>query len=270
MSERPLQGRRIAITRSETQALGLMNRLRGLGAVPIVCPTIAFAPPLDFKALDAAIARLESYDWVILTSANAVRALVSRLTDRGLKVGALGRGWVAAIGPATAAELEKHGLTPDFLPTEFVAETLARQIGVASGQRVLVPSSDLAREALSDGLRARGAIVDDVVAYRTVPGEGVPRLAELLQSRALDAVTFASPSSLRNLLAGLAERGTGRSAALTLLGSVSVVCIGPVTARAARAEGVRVDAIADEQSEQGIVDAILVLFGGSKVTSRGE
>jgi uroporphyrinogen-III synthase len=267
MADQPLQGRRIAITRSDSQASGLVTRLRGLGAVPIVCPTIAFAPPLDFTALDAAIDRLESYDWVILTSANAVRALVNRIVERGKKESALGRSWIGAIGPATAAELEKHGLTPDFLPTDYVAEALARQIGVASGQRVLVPGSDLGRDGLVTGLRERGAIVDDVVAYRTVPGEGIPRLVELLHSRALDAITFASPSSVRNLLGGMAYRGLDRAAALSLLSSVSVVCIGPVTARAARADGARVDAIANEQSEQGIVDAILTLFGGSRVSS---
>ena len=164
----PLWRRRIVVTRAREQASALAEQLRAAGAVPIEYPAIAFAPPADLAPLDAALDELGSYNWIVFTSANGVRFVAQRLSQLGRDTAELRHASLAAIGPATAAELERHGLRSTFTPTEFVAEAVVEQIGEVQGQRILLPRADIAREALADGLRARGARVDNVVAYRTV------------------------------------------------------------------------------------------------------
>src|SRR5206468_9533891 len=159
MQERPLQGKRIVVTRPEEQSAGLIDRLRRLGAEPIACPAIAIVPPADFAPLDAAIARLPEYDWLIVTSANGVHALLDRIAVLGESPVALAHLTIGAIGPATAEALVKHGLSASFIPTAYVAESILAEIGDVAGQRILLPRADIAREALAVGLRARGAAV---------------------------------------------------------------------------------------------------------------
>src|SRR5689334_12810379 len=171
MITRPLQGKRIVVTRPEAQAGGLAARLRELGAEPIVCPAIAIAPPADYAPLDAAIARMAEYDWLLVTSANGVRALLGRMAQLGRDAQALRDLRVGAIGPATAQALAEHGLEASFVPSAYVAEAILDQIGDVAGRRILLPRADIAREALAAGLRAKGALVDEIAAYRTVPGD---------------------------------------------------------------------------------------------------
>ncbi len=260
MHERPLQGKRIVVTRAMDQAGGLLERLRALGAEPIACPAIAIAPPDDFAPLDAAIARLADYDWLIVTSANGVRALVGRMAELGQQLTPLRQLRIGAIGPATAEVLAEHGLAPGFVPTAYVAEAILAEIGDVAGQRILLPRADIAREALAVGLRAKGAIVDEVAAYRTIPGSGARTLAGLLRAHAVDAITFTSSSTVRYTLEGLQAAGLGRPEARTLLEGVAVVCIGPVTAATARAEGLHVDTIARTYTTDGLVEALIDRF----------
>src|SRR5438128_1418971 len=125
----PLRGVRIAVTRAGEQASDLVDRLQALGAEAIKCPAIAIAPLEDFTRLDQAILHLEEYQWVIFTSANGVQAFVSRLLGKGGSLETLRSRWVGAIGPATAAALEKAGCKVDFMPDTFVAEAIVEQIG---------------------------------------------------------------------------------------------------------------------------------------------
>jgi uroporphyrinogen III methyltransferase/synthase len=192
MYERPLEGKRIVITRPEAQSGGLAMRLRELGAEPIACPAIAIAPPADYAALDAAIGGLDRYDWLIVTSANGVRALLGRMAELGREIAPLRRLSIGAIGPATARALEEHGLRAGFMPTAFVAEAILDEIGDVAGQRILLPRADIAREALAVGLRAKGALVDEIAAYRTIPGDGARELVAQLQRQEIDAITFTS------------------------------------------------------------------------------
>jgi uroporphyrinogen-III synthase len=260
MNERPLLGKRIVVTRAEDQAAGLLERLRALGAEPVACPAIAIAPPEDFAPLDAAIARLADYDWLIVTSANGVRALLGRMAELGQDPTPLRQLTIGAIGPATAEALAEHGLAPGFVPTTYVAEAILAEIGDVAGQRILLPRADIAREALAVGLRAKGAIVDEVAAYRTIPGGGARTLAGLLRAHAVDAITFTSSSTVRYTLEGLQVAGMGRPEARTLLEGVTVVCIGPVTAATAREAGLHVDAIARTYTTEGLVEALVERF----------
>jgi uroporphyrinogen III methyltransferase / synthase len=229
----PLAGRRIVITRPEPDAAPLAARLEALGAVPIVVPTIRieFADPAP---LDAALSNLRAYDWIIFTSRNGVEAVFRRTQ-------AISGPRVAAIGRATATELERRGVRPDAIPDEFVAEAILEKLGPVSGKRILLPRSEIARRAIADDLRQDGAVVDDIPVYHTLPENGKrPDLT------GVDAVTFTSSSTVKNFIA-----------AGPVPAGAKVVCIGPVTARTAREHGLEVTEVAGEYNEDGLVAALL-------------
>ncbi|HEU5103379.1 MAG TPA: uroporphyrinogen-III synthase [Roseiflexaceae bacterium] len=260
METEPLKGKCIAVTRAEEQSAGLLARLRELGADPIACPAIAFAPPEDFAPLDAAIGSLERYDWLIVSSANGARALLDRMAALGRRSDELVGLTIGAIGPATAEALAEHGLQAAFVPTAYVAEAILAEIGDLAGKRVLLPRADIARETLAAGLRTRGATVDEIAAYRTVPGSGAKALAAVLRAGALDAITFTSSSTVRYLLDGLEQAGISRTDARVLLAETAIVCIGPITAATANDEGLSVDAVAREYTAEGVVEALVEWF----------
>lgn len=250
----PLAGRRIAITRPREQAAALADRLAALGASVILLPAIRIAPLEDPAALDAAIARLRSYDWLIFTSVNGAHAMAERLA-------ALGRGWaerglarVAAIGPATAQALAEAGVTVDLTPDEYVAEGILDGLGLVAGQRMLLARADIARRSLADGLRLRGAEVDEVAAYRTIPQPVAPDLIQrMLDTERVDAITFTSSSTVRGLLAGLAASGRDPH---TALHGVALAAIGPITAATLREHGLEPTLIATEYTMPGLVAAL--------------
>lgn len=255
----PLQGRRIVVTRAREQAAGLVERLRELGAEPLECPAISIAPLEDYALLDAAATRLDSYDWVIFTSVNGVRAFLSRLSATGKDVRDLCARGIAAIGPATARELRAIGCAPAFVPDTYVAEAIIEQLEDVQGRRILLPRADIARQALATGLRERGATVDEVAAYRTVHA-GDASLAASLSGGSVDAVTFTSSSTVRYTVEGMVEAGLDRARAVEMLNGAAVVCIGPVTAATALELGLRVSAVADEYTTDGLVGALVALF----------
>lgn len=234
-----LQGRRIVITRPAEKARRLAERLRSLGAVPIEFPTVRIEPA-EAGPLDAALRGLDGFDWIVFTSANGVDAVFARLAAAGKDARDVGRRKVAAIGPVTARALKEHDIVPSLVPAEFVAEAILEALGEVRGKRFLLPRADIAREALAVGLTQRGAVVTEVAAYRTVGVSGPPP-----DLSGADAVTFTSSSTVRHFLASGAAVGTAK-----------VVCIGPVTAATARELGLTVDAVADEYTEDGLIQAL--------------
>jgi uroporphyrinogen-III synthase len=153
---------------------------------------------------------------------------------------------VAAIGPATAAALQQRGVRVDLTPGEYRAEAILDAIGDVAGQRILLPRADIARPDLALGLAARGAAVDEVVAYRTILA--IPSQAVFESLRAgVDVITFTSSSTVRNFVALTAGMGYG---------DPLIACIGPVTAAAARDLGLRVDVTAEEYTIEGLVEAL--------------
>jgi uroporphyrinogen-III synthase len=246
----PLSGKRVVVTRPAGQAASLARLLVERGAVPIACPAIQIAPMPSHAALDAALARLATYDWVVFTSANGVRAVWERLSPEQSETLAGRR--VAAIGPATAQALARHGVTPAFVPAEYVAEAIVPGLGEVRGQRVLLPRAELAREALAQQLSALGADVHEIAAYRTVPAQpGAAALAELRAG--VDAVTFTSSSTVAFFSRLLATQGIG-------LGRAAVACIGPITAGTAREAGWPVDVVAAVYTAAGLVEALELYF----------
>jgi uroporphyrinogen-III synthase len=223
------------VTRPAGQSASLAERLRAAGAIVIEMPTVTIAPPEDLAALDGALARLDTYDWLVLTSPNGAAALGSRRNRKAPRL--------AVIGPATADALRDHGWTAPWMPTRPNGSALAAELPVRSGDAVLLLRSDLADRALQTALEARGARVDDVVAYRTVP-----RTEPLSELPDADAIVFMSPSAidgLLNALGGDASRLAGKE----------IVAAGPTTARHAQTRGL--DAIeADHPTAEAIVDAL--------------
>ena len=261
---RPLFGKRVLVTRAREQAGSTAALLREHGADPVVVPTIAIRTPENQGPLIEAIAALRAgaYAWVAFTSANGVERTWEGLSAQGADARAFGVAKLAAVGPATAAALERHGLRADVMAREFRGEGLADAMLVAipSGPpapRVLLARAARARDMLPEALRAAGCRVDVVAVYEThtPSGETVSALARALDGGSLDAATFTSSSTVDNFCDLLGAR------APELLRRVRVASIGPVTTDAARARGVRIDVTAREYTVSGLVQALAESYG---------
>jgi uroporphyrinogen III methyltransferase / synthase len=172
----------VLVTRTLEQSAALAGPLEALGAEVIAMPVIEIADPIDGAPLEQALDDLETYDWLVLTSVNAVKRLFARLSARGLVATDLLRGIkVAVVGSATASALHARGIEPDLVPTDFRAEGLIdefREAGTGPGTRVLIPRAAEAREVLPEALVAMGAQVDAVDLYRLVPAKSDPCVVE--------------------------------------------------------------------------------------------
>lgn len=254
---RPLFGRRIVVTRPRAQAGELAAAFEELGARVDLVPAIAIVPATDPAPLDAALDRLPSYGWIVFTSANGVRLFFERLAARGRDVRELVAARIAAIGPETAAELERRLVRPAVVPSDYRAEGLLDVLPDAEvrGRRVLVPRAAGARAILPDTLRARGAVVDEVTTYAAVrpPDADVEGLTAALQAGAVDAITFTSSSTVRHFAELIGSEGMR---ALAAGPRPLVACIGPVTADTARELGLRVDVVAPTYTAAALARAV--------------
>jgi uroporphyrinogen III methyltransferase / synthase len=248
---RPLAGKRIVVTRARAQASALSARLRDLGAEVIEMPAIRIEP-LDPAQLHAALDRLTDFDWVMFTSQNAVELVWQAMRGKGLDARSLGRTRVAAIGRATADALLERGLAADVVPEQFVAESLVeslRRREDVAGRRVLLARAAGARDVLPDGLRALGAIVDEIPIYRTVlDGERAATVATQLNGGEIDFVTLTSSSTAQFFVEAVGADAAKRT---------PVASIGPVTSKTARSLGLRVDIEAIEATIAGLVEALV-------------
>lgn len=254
----PLFGRRVLVTRSAAQTGPLADALAAAGAVPVRLPLIELEPPADWGPLDACLDRLADYDAVLFTSANAVRFTVRRAAERGIQPAALDV-TVICVGPRTAEAALAEGLKVHRVPERrFDAEGVLEVVGAElspEGRRFLIPRSELAREVLPDGLRQKGAVVDAVTAYRNVPAPvDAEALCAELVSGGLDALTFASPSTVRRFASLLTE--PARAAVARCV----VAAIGPVTARALEREGFPPDVLPERSDGNALVDALAYHF----------
>ena len=247
---RSAMGRRVLVTRAAAQADSLVERLRALNAQVVRLPTIEIKP-LEGEPIDRAIRRLADgrYDIVALTSVNGVIQLWNAMRRSGLDARALASVRVAAIGSETARVLAERGINADVVPTEFTSAALAAKLTIDDlrGKRVLLARAAQAGRRLSDSLRDAGAEVDDVALYDiATPPADRDALAEL--QRGVDVVTLTSPSTARGLVELVGD--------LVDLDSLHTVCIGPVTAEAARQLGFRVVASAETHTIEGLVQAV--------------
>jgi len=249
-----LRGKRVLVTRAAGQNAKLSAALAARGAIPVEFPTIRIAPPADFSPLDDAIARLDTFDWLVLTSVNGVIHFWLRLRAAKKSAADLRLLKIAAVGPATATELRKLGVRVDHIPPKHVAESLLETLPVSAGERVLYPTSHIARPVLAEGLRQKGVSVQRVTAYRTEPVTAAGNLPEILPT--LDVLTFTSASTARNFVALL----HGNTPA-TAIGDAVVACIGPIAADAARSAGLPVHIVPQTFTIAGMVSALIDYFG---------
>lgn len=255
--QRPLFGKRVLVTRSRTQAGVLSTLLGDYGAEAIELPTIDIVPLKDTSDLKAIVGQLGEYDWVIFTSTNGVDAFFSSLYETGRDARAFGDVKIAAIGPATASALTRQGIIPDLVPKTYTTTAIVEaldSVGIRNAS-VLLPRADIAPDSLANGLRNLGANLREVDAYRTITPTGASAIArKVLASGTIDALTFTSSSTVRNLVS-LLDGDT------TMLNACRVISIGPVTSDTAREFGVRVDTEAKEHTIPGLVKATVELIG---------
>lgn len=251
---RLLIGRRVIVTHSRDSADEIRGELSRaaellvmLGASVVERAAIEIVPPSDTAALDRALAELDSYDWVVFTSRHAVDAVATRVHTFPSSTRRM------VIGPQTLAALERYGLGPAVTPPRAIASAIPDALGDVRGKRILLPRSDLARPELPAVLREHGALVDEVIAYRTVAGAGAEAIVSALALGDADAVTFSSGSAVQAVVSAGGARlpEVWRSRARP-----RVVCIGPVTAAAAAAADLPVDAVAEQHDSAGLVSAV--------------
>ncbi|MBI3129553.1 MAG: uroporphyrinogen-III synthase [Candidatus Tectomicrobia bacterium] len=261
--KRPLAGRRIVVTRPAGQAGSFASLLEEMGAEPVVAPLVEIGPPEDWAPLDAAIGRLNCYHWVIFTSANGVIYFAERLAAAGKDAGAVpSRSRIMAIGPATAKAVEASLCRrADAMPAQFVAEGILALLNGEDmrGKRVLIPRAAEAREILPDTLRERGAEVDVVHAYRTLPAppEASESLRRELAGGRIDMVAFTSSSTVWSF-----ARALGSAFLREHRGRFKVASIGPVTTGTARELGLDPEVEAGESTTPGLAGAIAAFYAG--------
>ena len=251
--DKPLFGKRVLVTRSREQASVLSEKLENLGAEAWEYPTIKIQEPDDLAALDNAVAHAGDYSWIIFTSVNGVKAFFQRLKAQKLDIRTLKDAKICAIGPKTAEALEDRGLLVDVMPEVFRAEAVIEALKdrIQTGDKVLLPRADLARQVLVDSLQQLGADVHEVIAYQTVLADETDTqlLLEKLQAGEIHVVTFTSSSTVTNFLKLIGDHRD-------LLQGITMACIGPVTAETAEKNGLHVDICAEQYTIDGLVNAI--------------
>ncbi len=260
---RPLSGKRILVTRPRAQAPELAGRLAALGGEAIEAPAIRIVPPDDPQPLDDACAMVASFAWIVFTSANAVDAFLERLTAGGWGAAALEGVRICAVGPATGARIERYGLAVALTPSVHRGEGVSEALGAGRdlhGTRILLPRADIAGPLLPDALRAAGAEVTEVTAYRTVAAAGWPgdTVRGMLRRQRIDAVTFTSASAVRGVVQSL-----GAAQSVELLRPTVVAAIGPVTAGAARKLGMETTVMPSTCTTRALAQALADYFAGA-------
>jgi uroporphyrinogen III methyltransferase / synthase len=243
-----LSGKKILITRAAGTSDEFAAKLREAGAEALPAPVIAIGPPDDEAGADLGVRIVETYAWIVFTSQNGVNAFFERVWAHGDDARALGDTRVAAIGPKTAESLLRYGIRADFVPARFTGDEVAAGLleRTLPGDRISLYCAQDFRDTLAGMLREGERSVDVYPAYKTSTLID-PRIAGL--AREADVWTFASESSVRGLLANLPD-------AAALSQEKSVVCIGPVTAEAARAAGLVVSAVAEDSTLEGLLETL--------------
>lgn len=257
---RPLFGRRVLVTRSRNQAPDLVELLELNGAEAVEAPVLRIGPPADSGPLERAAAGVQSFDWVVFTSTNAVAALVGQVLSDAHDVRALAGPRICAVGPGTASRLHRFGVSPDLEPGDHRAAGVIAAMadgGSLKGARVLLPVSDLTGDTLGEQLRGTGAEVTEVPAYRatTVESDAHLGLYRQLLDRRIDAVTFTSANTVRAFV-----EIYGADQSPDLLAGTVVGTIGPGASDAAARAGIRVDVPAEGATIAALVDGLIRHF----------
>jgi uroporphyrinogen III methyltransferase/synthase len=258
--QRPLFHKRIVVTRAKEQASRFMAALSELGAECIEFPVIEILPPDSLDGMDKAIQSLEGYDWLLFTSVNGVKYFFDRLYGLGKDIRSLKDIKVGAIGPKTAEAVYEKGIRPDLMPDEYRAEAVVEAFKKwdAKGLRILLARAVEARDLLPEELSKMGAHVDVVQAYRTVmPGTGTEKVRFMLKAGEINMVTFTSSSTVTNFMAMFKEDG---DKVKQWMERVDIACIGPITAKTAEENGLKVSFIAESYTIEALTGAIVEYY----------
>jgi len=252
----PLGGKTIAVTRPLAQSKAFSERLRSLGARPVIMPVIEAKRMIDSKEVETAVGNAGDYDCIVFASVNGVDAFFAALKKYGGDARRLAGVTLAAIGPVTGDALERYGVKADIVAERYVAEGLAEALtvdGSAKGKRYLLARSNLGRDILRKGLEAAGAIVDEAVFYNTVTAELPPYATEILEKGDVHIITFTSSSTVDSFFDQVPANLIGDS--------VKFASIGPQTTKTMQKRGYEPDVEAEVYTTQGLADAILKTFG---------
>ncbi len=249
MENKPLKGKRIAVTRDREQAGKLLEMLESYGADVIEFPTIEVRPLDDLSSLEKAIKEIGSFHWIFFTSQNAVTVFFDKLESMGVERSILAGIGFGVVGPSTAGLLESYGIKPDLIPGEFVAEGLVEASAGAGvrGKKILLPLAAGARDVLEKGLRDLGADVIRIDTYHSVKPESVSS-GKVAAVKSADIITFTSSSTAENLF--------------SLVPDIESVyaCIGPATAATVSRLGRTPHIIAGEYTLLGLVESIIKYY----------
>ena len=238
--------KRILVTRPRTQADSFVEGLRNVGFEAICFPVIEIRSIEDNSELDQALIQINKYDWVVFTSVNGVEVVFDRLE----KYSSLPP--IAAIGPKTAEALKMRGVTPDFVPEEYVAEAILPGLGNLHGKWVLLPRAEIARKALPEAIANGGGIAHEIAVYKTLPVQPDPEGLAALKA-GVDVVTLTSPSTVQNFVAIARQNGLNP---FNLANNPLFACIGPITEQAAREEGLINLVVAKEYTTDGLIQIL--------------
>lgn len=258
----PLFGKKILVTRPPGQASEFVGVLHNQGAWTIEFPTIEVEPPDSWADLDAAIAGIEQFDWVIFTSVHGVLFFMERLRSSGKDVRALKGTKLCTIGPRTARELEKYGVIPDLIPPLFQAESIIEKMRAEQivGKKILLPRAAQAREILPEELSRMGAEVRVVPAYKTVrPLRDIERIKRMFEQKEIAVITFTSSSTVRNFVGMFSRKELADLTNGTLIAS-----IGPITAETAKEWGLKTSIMPNEYTAPALAEAIVEYFIGGR------
>ncbi len=259
----PLAGRRVLVTRALQQAGKLSDGLKALGAEPVEVPVLEIRPPDSFEPLDGAIRKLDGpqgFDWLILTSANTASAVAARCAVLHIDVSELKRLSVAAVGSATAEAARKAGFRVTLVPDSYHSEALGAALGNSIvAKRVLLARAKVARDVIPDALAAKGGVMTVVEAYQTGLPDGARELLAAALKSGVDAATFTSSSTVRNLAEVAREAGIGFP-----LAGVPAVSIGPVTSATLREFGWEPAGEAAAADLARLVDAVVGVMQGTR------
>src|SRR5581483_10594005 len=255
---RPLLGKRIVVTRTRKQASVLSDKLRSLGAHVIELPTIRIEPPGDLREFAELVQDAHIYDWIVFTSANGVEGFFDiffKLYDDTREIGGAR---IAAIGPATAQRVKDFHLHVDLQPKDFLAEEVVQEFkkqGSIENLKIRLVRAEKARDVLPKELSALGAIVDEGLAYRTLPEtRDITGARRQLEKEGADLITFTSSSTVENFLALKLAWPQG----------MQIASIGPITSKTARENGLKVAVEARRHDIDGLVEAITKFFENSE------
>jgi uroporphyrinogen-III synthase len=263
----PLRGKRIVITRAAEQSDSLLKALAAQDAVPLLFPLLEFAPPEDAFPVDNAVAHLNQFDWIFFTSQNGVRAFLERanLLDPPV-VPSSSRTHIAAVGPTTADAIRQFGFSVDHVADTHNGLALAAELhDQLQNASVLLPRGDKASRDLPAALREAGALVTEVIAYRTILPEHLNEgVRWAIEKGTVDAILLFSPSAVRHLRDLLGPEKFSH-----LSNSILFAAIGPITADALREAGAPRFVTAADTTVTAVLETILSHFAASPTSSAG-